>query len=215
VASPKSDATIGISLDGGVVVDAIAILNTGGWQNWITVTRTILLSTGPHVLRLSTATGGLNVNWFALQLAAADSGPIGGSVEAEDFNDGGFWDSTAANIRGEYRDTPVDIERTTDAGGGFNVGWIDASEWLDYAIDVEASASYTFALRVASKRNGSVVEISVDGVPVSGELAVPNTAAWQSWQTMTTPPIMVSAGRHTLRVSTRTGGFNLNWIRWN
>jgi hypothetical protein len=31
---------------------------------------------------------------------------------------------------GKHRSDAVDIETTTDAGGGFNVGWIDAGEWL-------------------------------------------------------------------------------------
>ena len=41
------------------------------------------------------------------------------TIEAEDFD--AFWDSTPENSGGQYRSSPVDIERTSDAGGGYNV----------------------------------------------------------------------------------------------
>ena len=32
-----------------------------------------------------------------------------------------------------FRSTNVDIESTADTGGGYNVGWIDTGEWLEYS----------------------------------------------------------------------------------
>jgi len=41
------------------------------------------------------------------------------------------------NVGGQYRpDEGVDIEKTSDTGGGYNVGWISEGEWLEYTIRV-------------------------------------------------------------------------------
>jgi len=51
-------------------------------------------------------------------------------IEAEDYQR--FSDTTPNNIPGMYRQDAVDIEITTDIGGGFNVGYIEAGEWLEF-----------------------------------------------------------------------------------
>src|SRR5262249_8606076 len=65
---------------------------------------------------------------------------IPGIVEAEEFDDGGegiaYHDTTAGNKGGAFRATDVDIESTTDAGGGFDVGWTRPGEWLQYTVNV-------------------------------------------------------------------------------
>jgi hypothetical protein len=46
----------------------------------------------------------------------------------------------------------------------------------------------------------------VDGVNATGTLAVPNTGGWQSWQSITTPGIPLSAGPHVIRLVIDTNG---------
>ena len=77
--------------------------------------------------------------------------PVPGTIQAEDFEDGqnvGYFDVTAGNSGGQYRPTDVDIEGTTDTGGGYNVGWMSATEWLKYTINVGTAGSYTLEARV-------------------------------------------------------------------
>ena len=54
--------------------------------------------------------------------------PVPGRIEAENYDTGGagvsYYDDTAGNSGGVYRADDVDLEATSDAGGGFNVGWI-------------------------------------------------------------------------------------------
>src|SRR5438094_656065 len=54
--------------------------------------------------------------------------PIPGTVQAEDFDNGGegvaYHDTTYGNNGGQYRGGDVDIEAAS--GGGFDVGWIAA-----------------------------------------------------------------------------------------
>lgn len=51
-------------------------------------------------------------------------GPCGKKVTKEEMAT--LWIITAGNSGGQYRNDNVDIEATTDAGGGFNVGWTQA-----------------------------------------------------------------------------------------
>jgi hypothetical protein len=86
---------------------------------------------------------------------------VPGTIEAEDFD--AFWDSTDENEGGQYRSTAVDIEPTTDAGGGYNVGWLAGGEWLEYPIDVRSSGTYQIFCRVASPIDGTALRVTVDG----------------------------------------------------
>jgi hypothetical protein len=214
-ASVWDNAWLSISVDASLQQPLVSVRNTGGWQNWATLETSATLSAGRHVVRVATATGGFNLNWLDFQEISSPR-PVGvaGAIEAEDFDEGRYYDTSAGNTGGEYRATDVDLERTTDAGGGFNVGWIRPGEWVEYTIDVQASTTYILSLRVASIWSTAVVQVSIDGRVDPGEQDVPNTGAWQAWQTIDTPAVSMTAGRHTVRIATRTGGFNLNWIRW-
>jgi hypothetical protein len=213
IASPVPGATLSVLLDGVPIGGPLSLPNTGGWQSWQTVTSAVFTVTaGSHRIRLQTGTGGLNVNRFAVQPAASGSShPVPGVIEAEDFDDGGFFDTTPDNLGGEYRPTPVDIELTTDIGGGYNIGWMDAGEWLEYTIDVQAAGAYSVAARIASPSSDATLTIQIDGVAVA-TLAIPNTGWWQSWQTVQSAPVSLTKGTHRLRLLTNTGGLNVNKI---
>src|SRR5207237_10706793 len=74
---------------------------------------------------------------------------VPGQIEAENFDNGGqgvaYSDTTAGNYGGQYRNTDVDIETTTDTGGGYDVGWIAAGEWLNYTVNVASAGTYTLS----------------------------------------------------------------------
>jgi hypothetical protein len=191
----------------------MSVPNTGGWQKWQTVTRAnAYLAPGTHIVRLAANSDGFNLNWISFTAAAAVGKAVPGTIQAEDFNDAGFWDSTPGNSGNSYRATDVDIERTTDAGGGFNIGWIEAGEWQEYTITVAAAGYYDFSVRVASRESSRALRVLVDGADVTGSMTVPNTGAWQAWQTLTRTPIYLTAGVHQLRSMAITGGFNVNWM---
>ena len=74
---------------------------------------------------------------------------IPGVIKAENFDNGGggiaYSDSTPGNAGNAYRATDVDLQPST--GGGYNVGWVDVNEWLNYTVSVAAAGS----TRCASK----------------------------------------------------------------
>jgi len=125
---------------------------------------------------------------------------IPGTIQAEDFDAGNngqsYKDSDEGNNGGAYRDTDVDIEATD--GGGFNVGWIDGGEWLEYTVDVAQAGTYDLTARVASLSTGGSFRIERDGVDLTGNVQVPITGGWQTWTTVTAT-LELEAGEQILR----------------
>jgi len=107
----------------------------------------------------------------------------------------------------------VQLEGTTDIGGGQNVGWIDAGDWMAYAgIHFPASGDYRVEYRVASI-NGSQLSLDLNGGAIQlGARDLPATGGWQQWTTVT-QTVHVDAGTYSLGVYAQQGGWNLNWIR--
>ena len=131
-------------------------------------------------------------------------------IEAEDYVDA--QDTSPGNAGGQYRnDKDVDIEATTDTGLGFNIGWTEATEWLEYTIHTTA-ADYKIITRVASLPGGGSYTLLIDGNSVGSD-SVGATGGWQDWQSHEVATVSLSAGTHTLRVAITGGSFNLNWIK--
>ena len=84
---------------------------------------------------------------------------------------------------GQYRVSDVDIEATADTGGGFDVGWISAGEWLKYTVNVAVAGAYTIDVRVAANGAGGTFHIEANQIDVTGPLIIPNTGGWQTWRT--------------------------------
>lgn len=110
----------------------------------------------------------------------------------------------------------VQTETTSDTGGGLNVGWIDAGDWMAYSnqsVSIPSSGAYDVQYRVASPSGGGTIRLEEAGGTTSyGTVAVPSTGGWQSWTTIT-QRISLSAGNHSFGVAIVNGGFNLNWFR--
>lgn len=137
-------------------------------------------------------------------------------IQAEDYDRGGAgvaWnDVDAVNQGGTYRQDGVDIGTTTDSGGGYNVGWIRAGEWLEYSIEVAQAGTYRLDLRVARLPGGSsALHLERDGQAITGSIAVPSTGGWQTWTTIATE-VNLSAGPQIVRVVMDVGDINFNWF---
>jgi hypothetical protein len=146
-------------------------------------------------------------------------------VQAENYDMGGegvaYHDVDAANQGGAYRlIEAVDVATTNDVGGGFHLGWLKAGEWLNYTVTATASQPYTFSARVASPGTGGQFHVEVDGVNVTGTLTIPNTKSWLNWDTITSSPFDLTAGRHLVTLVMDTNGStgsvgNINWFALN
>ncbi len=109
----------------------------------------------------------------------------------------------------------VATEATTDAGGGLNVGWIDAGDWMAYRVNVPAAGTYTIQYRVASQSGGGNIRLERQGGGATyGTISVPSTGGWQTWTTIS-HNVQLSAGVQNIAIVAVNGGFNINWFRIN
>ncbi len=141
-----------------------------------------------------------------------------GRVEAENYDTGGesvaYYNTTAGNPGGAYRSDDVGVEATTDTDGGYDVGYLNSGEWLEYTVNVpDPEAIYSISLRVASPSGGGQLRVRLDGT-VLGTIQIPSTGGWQNWQTVMLPnvPLSGGTGSKALRLEVLNAGFNINWI---
>ena len=130
--------------------------------------------------------------------------------QAENYN--AFYDTTPGNTGGVFRGDAVDIEATTDTGGGYNVGWIAQGEWLTYnGLNIPTTGSYTIRMRVAAP-NGATASVDLNGgaIPL-GNFVIPATGGWQTWTTVSRT-VNLNAGTYALGVFAQTADWNFNWI---
>ncbi len=139
-----------------------------------------------------------------------------GRIQAEDYDLGGegsgYHDATKGNAGGQYRSEDVDIEACADSGSGYNLGWTDAGEWLNYRVNVINTGKYTFTARLASAAPGTKsMNISLDGNPI-GTFSFSDASGWQSWRDVTLSNVSLTAGTHSLRMTMNTSGLNVNYV---
>jgi hypothetical protein len=194
---------------------------------------------GGHLIKLNTANGFIYpnadnayeaaVNFITVDIPGSPPPPLTGNpysgtpqaipgvVQAENFDLGGegvaYHDNNAGNTGNRYRTSEdVDIENCSDAGGGYNVGWIETGEWLEYTVDVTTAITgdYVLDARVATQNTGGAFYIEFKGINETGTLTVPNTGGWQTWRTVSTI-ITLDPDTQIMRfVRAGSADFNLN-----
>jgi hypothetical protein len=108
----------------------------------------------------------------------------------------------------------VQLENTTDGGGGQNVGWIETGDWMAYNnITIPTSGTYTIEYRVASQGGGGRISLDLNGgATVLGQINVPNTGGWQTWTTIS-HTVNINAGTYNFGLFAAAGNWNINWWR--
>lgn len=224
VAANGAGGTFHVEVGGANVTGPLSIPNTGGWQTWRDVTATVTLAAGVQPMRVVFDAAGPtgvvgNINY--VRFASSAPPAAAQTIQAEDYDSGGegagYHDTTAGNTGGQYRGDGVDIELTTDTGGGYDVGWISSTEWLKYTVSLPTAGTYTLRARVAANGAGGTFHVEIGGSNVTGPLVIPNTGGWQAWRDVTAT-VTLPAGVQAMRVVFDSAGAtgvvgNLNYIR--
>lgn len=190
------------------------------------------LGAGMHTLvaKAHDARGRIGVVYHTITVSNPLKGPYGGTapwatdrIELENYDTGGpgisWHDTTPENQGYVYRQDSVDLQATSDTGGGYHVAWVDANEWLEYTVRVPATAAYYLQLRLASPPNvaGPVIHLTVGGQPARSHQTLPRTGRWDwdfenwaTWQSATA--VTIPQGLHVLRLTFATGLANYNWM---
>ena len=186
----------GTNLSGNVNVPA-----TGGYQTWATVIATVTLPAGTQTLTVDQDNAGWNINFLAFGLNTSTGGgeaPYGGTaaavpgtVQAENYDTGGqgvAYNVTSVNgTANSYRSDGVDLEATTDTGGGYDLGWTAAGQWFKYTVNVATAGTYTVGLRLAAPAavTDALHIANSAGTNLSGNVTAPATGGYQTWTTVT------------------------------
>jgi hypothetical protein len=208
----------GTNLSGNVNVP-----NTGGWQTWTTVTVNVTLPAGQQTLTLNQDNGGWNINYATFAQQSSGEGPFGGTpaaipgtVQAENYDTGGQGVAyNVGSINGTdngYRSDGVDLEVTSDTGGGVDLGWTFAGNWFKYTVNVATAGTYTVSFRVAgpSAVTDAFHLSNSSGTNLSGAVNLPGTGGWQTWATVTAN-VTLPAGQQILTLNQDNGGWNINY----
>ncbi len=162
------------------------------------------------------------VTTAAVPPKVAFNGPhaIPGRIEAEDYNDNeegiGYHDAEPDNQGGTYRtDEGVDIESCTDEGGGYNVGYIEAGEWMEYSIATVDGGTFDIAVRIASNATvSSRIKVYLADKYL-GYVTPVFTGGWQNWKTLIINDKSISGGNdQILKLVFEGSDYNLNWIEF-
>jgi len=134
--------------------------------------------------------------------ADADYQNISGSAGGSSWNSGGI-----------YRNDGIDIESCSDGiTNGYNVGWTNAGEWMQYTVNVAESNSFIASVRYAGQSATGKIRLKADGENVTPSVSLSPSGGWQTWKTQVLGSFLLEAGTHILRVTTETSGYNLNYL---
>lgn len=112
-----------------------------------------------------------------------------------------------------YRNGNIAIQTTTDAGGGYNVGWMASGEWFEWQ-HVPLTGTPHFNIRVATPNTGQTAHLVVDGVAQPTK-TLPNTGDWQTYTTFDLGTVgTYNNSYHTVRIVFDNGGVNFNWWQY-
>lgn len=142
---------------------------------------------------------------------------IPGKIEVENYDNGGegvaYHDLSTGNLGGAYRTTEsVDLETCNE--GGYDLGHVQAGEWVEYTVNVAQAGVYSLQARVATIDAGTSFHLELDGQNI-GTVNVPNTGDWQAWQTVTVTTPSLTTGTKVLRLVVDQAEFNVNYLNFN
>ena len=156
--------------------------------------------------------------------------PLPGKVYATEYDLGqngfAYFDKDIANYKtdtGTYadwnkgwsmRNDGVDIGACNDnTTNGFQVGYIENTEWLLYTLNLTAAKAYDIDIRYATPSSGKIYLEDANG-KISETITLPSTGAYNTWGTVTLTDVVLKQGTNKIKVYFEKGDFNLNFLEF-
>lgn len=164
------------------------------------------------------ATDVITLSYAGTNLIAADATTHDAFTDKPVTNRVGNINQISGTIQAEnfYVNNGLELETTTDAGGGQNIGYTSTGDYLEYLVNVQQAGNYKIEYRFAcgNTTNGQLKLELINADTHNIETVTFNgTGGWQTWQTKQTQA-QLPAGRYYLRATVMAPEFNLNWIRF-
>ncbi len=221
---------LGLYIDGSLN-QVVTFPTTNSWSGvYSAVTLNVNIPPGASI-KLQNDPGDAGTNLDYIQVlgggGSTSEGPFGGApaaiqgtIQAENYDVGGqgvAYNVNSINGTGNsYRADGVDLETTSDTGGGLDLGWTGAGQWFRYTVNVASAGVYTVSFRVAAPTavTGAFHLSSSSGANLSGTINVPATGGWQTWTTVTAN-VTLPAGQQVLTLNQDNGGWNINYMSYH
>ena len=165
--------------------------------NWVTSNTNMVPGTPGSTLKFQAENYSNSDNWNNTN-----------GVEGTDYHD-----LSSGNTGGEYRYENVDIGRLPD-WSGFFVGWFDAGEWLRYTT-LAGGNTYKIKLRYSRGATGNgQVHFTIDGNAKGGNISLPGTGSWDTYQEAYSTSFTMPAGFHDIKLYCDVNGVNVDWFEF-
>jgi len=168
----------------------------------------------------ATTTGNSWQNTTATSPYGGTAAAVPGTVPAANYDRGGqgigYNVNSVNGTANSYRPDGVDLEASSDTGGGYDLAWTGAGQWFTYTVDVATAGVYTVNFRVSSTSGQSDAFHLTDsnGNALTGEEAVPATGGPQTWATVS-DSVTLPADQHTLVLAQDNPGWSLHYLAFS
>ncbi|MDG1685303.1 MAG: carbohydrate-binding protein [Flavobacteriaceae bacterium] len=205
VATIRDSVSFSLELRNGETMEfytSISFSNTGGWQNWQTISKELDLEPGKFELVFRPMDNEFNLNWLNFTLINdTNRKSIPGIIEAEDFT----------------LQEGLAVLSNSDIDAGSGLGYLNSGDFAIYDVRVEQQGTYNLQNRVATTYNGAQYNldlISSDGKTYTISQVKPNnTGGWNNWQTVE-QQVVVPKGNYDLKMTSIESEVNINWYNF-
>lgn len=130
-----------------------------------------------------------------------------GLISTKIFTINSLW---TALIEAESYSNMSGVQTEACTEGGLDVTSIETGDFMNYDASAPTTGSYKLYYRVASPNTGGVLQLEpTDGGAALGTVDIPNTGAFQTFQTVSHTVNLVANAK--LSIKANVGGWNLNW----
>lgn len=203
----------------------VTVPTTSGFGDYTTVTLAdvVIPQDGSSLIRLEYLGANINFNWFELKATSLNDAPFIDTfattrIEPELYeraadNNTGNQGNAGAVFPGD-----VDLDYTSDVGGGANLTFIDNGEYVEKSVNV-APGTYDLGFRISSLGQfvpaNAAITVLLDGTPIAVLDNIPDTGGFNNWQTVVINDVEItSGGWKDLRIAFDGFAYNLNWIEF-
>lgn len=112
-----------------------------------------------------------------------------------------------------YRNDGADISECNDVylfHNGYQVGWFQEDEWMQYEVHVDTTAAYDINLRYSANNTNSKISFSIGDTSITQSYSLPSTNNWNFWNTFTIPDAILDSGLNKIRLHCDGGEINTN-----
>jgi hypothetical protein len=152
---------------------------------------------------------------------------IPGIIEAENYDEGGhnksFYDADRNNQGKAYRQDEVDIvgfgcsdEDNTKNCKTYAIGYTQEDEWLEYTVNVTATAAYDITANVATPFETAGLQLFIDDKPITESITGLKTdeERFDVYKEMELGSVELEKGTHVLKLLITGTYLNIDWLKF-